>query len=81
MGYGCKLDCFSGEVAYLKHKERTDADIVRCLRQHPRVSVWDMDKAWLRDALASLVRRGLIVEDKAEQYPWLRYNVVAEPNA
>lgn len=81
MSYGYKLDCFSGEVADLKPKQRTEADIVRCLRTHPRVSVWDMDKKWLRDSLASLVRRGLITEDKTEQYPWLRYNVAAEPNA
>lgn len=74
--YPVRIDYFSGKAADLKRHKRTPEDVLECLRTDPRVSVWDMDAAWLRLALANLVRRGLIAEVKEDSYPWLRYKVL-----
>lgn len=72
------LDSFSGRVTDLKPSERTEANVLAVLRQHPRVSVWDMSEAaWLRTMIGSLERRGLVKRDvESVGYPWILYNVV-----
>lgn len=70
------IDSFSGRVADLKRQHRTTERVLECLREHPRVSVFDMDTAWLRMILMQLVRQGRIEDDKKEPYPWIRYKVI-----
>ena len=36
------IDSFSGPAANLPPSKRTPVDVLECLRQRPRVSVWDM---------------------------------------
>lgn len=70
------IDSFSGPAANLPPSKRTPVDVLECLRQRPRVSVWDMSEiAWLRNCIGALVRAGLIEDDKTEPYPWIRYRV------
>lgn len=73
---GVMIDCFSGPVASLKPNNRTPANVLKCLRNRPLVSVWDMDTKWLRDILMGLQRAGKIEDDKKEPYPWIRYKVI-----
>lgn len=75
------IDSFSGPAASLPKHKREPADVLECLRTHPRVSVWDMSEvAWLRNAIGVLVRTGLIEDDKTEPYPWIRYRVREDGN-
>lgn len=73
---GLKIDSFSGKAADLRGRDRTPEMVLGCLRKSPRVSVWDMDSEWLRDALDTLERQGKIAEVKEEPYPWLRFRVL-----
>lgn len=71
------LCSFSGPASSLPPSKRNSVDVLECLRNHPRVSVWDMTElAWLRIAIGTLVRNGLIEDDKTEPYPWIRYRVL-----
>lgn len=73
------LDSFSGPAASLPKDRRAPADVLECLRTHPRVSVWDMaEVSWLRNAIGVLVRTGMIEDDKTEPYPWIRYRIIQE---
>jgi hypothetical protein len=72
-----RIDSFSGQAADLKGSARTPENVLSALRRSPRVSVWDMDAAWLRGCLETLQRQGLIVEVD-EPYPWIRFNVVGD---
>jgi DNA-binding HxlR family transcriptional regulator len=68
------LDSFSGAAANLPRGKRDDINVLGALAKSPRVSVWDMcEYAWLRGRVNSLLRAGLITEDKSEPYPWHRY--------
>jgi hypothetical protein len=69
------LDSFSGAAADLKKGQRNEANVLAALAKSPRVSTWDMEAARLRSCLKRLTLDGLIVEDKAEPYPWHRYTV------
>lgn len=69
---------FSGVVADLPKKRRTEDNVLAVLIKSPRVSTWDMsENAWLRRIIASLEKRGLI-EAKDEPYPWHRYEATEE---
>jgi hypothetical protein len=68
------LDSFSGDLADLKPKMRTTANALAVLSNSPRVSIWDMDKQWLRSLVLELETRKFIVP-KAEGYPWLRWEI------
>ena len=70
------LCSFSGAAAELPKGRRSDTDVLRALAPSPRVSTWDMSEhRWLCGCIDSLKRGGLITEDKAEPYPWHRYNL------
>ncbi len=71
------IDQFSGPASDLKGSARTPENVLVALRRSPRVSVWDMDSAWLRACLDLLKNRGDI-EELDEPYPWLRFKVVAK---
>lgn len=72
---GVKIDCFSGAAAELKGRNRTPENVLACLREHPRVSTWDMDSTWLNEAIVTLEKQGKIREDRSEPYPWHRFIV------
>lgn len=68
------LDSFSGAVADLKPREKKDPmKVLAVLAEHPRLSTWDMETVW--KTIFGLRDRGLVVEDKREEYPWVRYDV------
>lgn len=69
------IDSFSGKAADLKGEQRTPENVLKALCRCPRVSVWDMDAAWLRCCLDVLKRSGDIVEVD-EPYPWIRFRVI-----
>lgn len=71
------IDSFSGKASDLRGEQRTPENVLKALCRSPRVSVWDMDAAWLRGCLDTLKRSGKIVEVD-EYYPWLRFQVVPE---
>lgn len=69
------IDSFSGGAAGLKRGHHTLVDVLRAIDACPRVSTWDMSElSWLRDAIHTLLRDGLIVETD-EPYPWHRYRL------
>ena len=67
------LDSFSGALADLPKRQRTQLDALRTLANHPRVSTWDRSELpWLDSLVRGLKRDALIVEID-EPYPWHRY--------
>ena len=75
------LDSFSGALADLKPKERTNLTILRTLKRHPLVSCWDMSEhRWIRDAIAELIRMQVLVAEN-ESYPWHRFSVTPTGDA
>lgn len=69
------LDSFSGKAADLKRKDRTELNVLRCLSESPRLSVWDLSElAWLRNIVSGLRRGGMIV-DVDEPFPWHRFQL------
>jgi hypothetical protein len=70
------LDSFSGPASDLKKGHRTTENVLAALTRNPRVSTWDMDEHyWLRDCIADLTKRGLVVNNTdKEQFPWCRYD-------
>ncbi len=67
------IDCFSGELADLKKKERTPEAALAVLSRSPLVSTFDMGELpWLCGLVEGLVHMGWIVEEK-EGYPWHRF--------
>lgn len=72
------LDSFSGAVADLKPKERTEENVLAVLREHPRVSTWDLsENRWLWTMLARLEKAGKVTSTN-EGYPWHRYEVTTQ---
>jgi hypothetical protein len=67
------LDSFSGALAELPPGRRTVADALRALSRDPRVSTFERGKPWLERLIRELLDAGLVVEDKAEPYPWHRF--------
>lgn len=73
MRYNIFLDSFSGALADLKTKQRTEENALAILAEHPRVSTWDMsENRWLCGLIDGLKQNGLIVE-QTEPYPWHRF--------
>jgi len=69
---------FSSPAAELPKGKRNSAHVIDALRDNPRVSTWDLSEMpWLRRCIADLKRRGLIVEDKSERFPWHRYSLTS----
>lgn len=69
------IDSFSGDVSNLKRGHRNEANVLAVLKDDPHVSTWDMSEfTWLREAIANLERRGLILA-QPEPYPWHRYTL------
>jgi hypothetical protein len=75
------IDSFTGNAANLRKGHRTPGNVLEALRHDPRVSVWDMDQAWLRRCLAELEADGKIRDERKEPYPWIRYTIMEKPHA
>lgn len=69
------LCSFSGSLGDLPKGRRTVLDGLRALASDPRVSVWERDTPWLERLIADMQHQGLIVDDRAEPYPWCRFNL------
>lgn len=68
------IDSFSGSILDLKPKQRTRENALAVLRKDPRVSTFDMSKAWLERLLRELEVAGL-VDKEILGYPWYKYVV------
>jgi len=69
------LDSFSGAVVDLKKKDRTKDNVLRVLKEHPRVSTFDMcENVWLCNIVKNLESEKLIKAEK-EGYPWHRWSL------
>ncbi len=66
---------FSGSLGELPRGKRTVLNALRVLADDPRVSTFERGPRWLESLLHELVSGALIVEDKAELYPWHRYTL------
>jgi hypothetical protein len=66
------FDSFSGALAELPPGRRTVADALRALSHDSRVSTFERGAPWLERLIRELLESGLVVEDKAEPYPWHR---------
>lgn len=71
------IDSFSGPAANLPRGERSIDNVLKALAKNGRVSCFDMDQDWLRNCIARLQQEALIVIDRSEEYPWLRYHLTA----
>lgn len=70
------IDSFSGAAAELKRGHRNSEDVLAALAKNPRISTWDMSELpWLRSAIDDLKRRGLIIAEREEPYPWNKYSL------
>lgn len=70
------LDSFSGAVADLPKGRRSADDVLAVLKDHPRVSCFDMSEArWICNIIGDLKASGRI-ESLPEPYPWLRFKVL-----
>jgi hypothetical protein len=71
------IDTFSGDVADLPRKRRTESEVLKVLSVSPLVSCFDMvEHAWLRNIICRLSAKQAIVQ-RQEGYPWIRYSVTA----
>ena len=66
---------FSGSLAELPKGHRATLDALRVLADDPRVSTFERGPGWLESLLSNLRTQGLVVEDRAEPYPWHRFNL------
>jgi len=67
---------FSGGVAYLKPREKRDAQkVLSALEKYPMVSTWDMGEHGLWKTIKALEDSGKIRSLPCD-YPWLKYEVV-----
>lgn len=69
------LCSFSGSLGELPKGQRTTLDALRVLADDPRVSTFERGPAWLESLLDDLRTQGLVIEDRAEPYPWHRFNL------
>ncbi len=69
------LDSFSGSLGELPRGKRTVLHALQVLAKDPRVSTFERGTGWLESLLHELQSGGLVVEDKAEPYPWHRFNL------
>lgn len=65
---------FSGAASDIKPKDRNLETLVSVLKKSPKLSVWDMDKKWLRDMIHEAIKQGLVTETESE-YPWYKFEV------
>lgn len=71
------IDIFSGDVADLPRKRRTETEVLKVLSTSPRISVFDMvEHAWLRNVVTRLAAKQA-VSVVQEGFPWIRYEVTA----
>ena len=75
MNHIISIDSFSGRAAELPRKERTVQKLLQALAADPRISAFERGNYWLANLLREARDRGLIVEDKAEPYPWHRFDL------
>lgn len=76
------IDSFRGALAELPKGRRTELDALRVLAEHPRVSAFDLSEApWLHRLVRGMQRAGLIEQDRAEPYPWHRFNITDKGRA
>lgn len=69
------LDLFCGALAELPPSRRTVTAGLQALAHDSRVSTFERGTPWLERLICDLVAGGLVVEDKAEPYPWHRFNL------
>ena len=69
------IDSFSGGLGDLPKGKRTVMDALRVLADDPRVSTFERGPAWIEALLSDLQFHGLVIEDKAEPYPWHRFKL------
>ena len=72
---------FRGALAELPRHKRTVTNGLRALSIDPRVSVWERGTPWLERLIADLLHQGLIAKDRAEPYPWCRFNLTDKGRA
>ena len=72
------VDSFSGAMAELPPGKRTVEDGLRALLADPRVSTFERGPDWLESLIRDLVQQGMVIEDKAEPYPWHRFTLTAK---
>ncbi len=71
------IDSFSGDVADLPRKKRTETEVLKVLSRSPRVSCFDMvEHAWLRNIICRLLTKQAVFAVQ-EGFPWTRYTVTA----
>ena len=69
------IDSFSGAVASLPKKARSEKSVLFVLKNNPSVSTWDMsEEVWLRNIIYSLEKQNFVVSIQ-RAYPWHRYEV------
>ena len=69
------LDSFSGSLGELPKGRRTLLYALAVLADDPRVSTFERGVGWLESLLHELQFNKLVMEDKAEPYPWHRFNL------
>ncbi len=69
------LDSFSGSLGELPKGRRTLVYALAVLADDPRVSTFERGVGWLELLLHELQFNKLVTEDKAEPYPWHRFNL------
>ena len=72
---GWHLDSFSGSLGELPKGRRTLVYALAVLADDPRVSTFERGVGWLESLLHELQFNNLVIEDKAEPYPWHRFNL------
>ena len=72
------LDSFCGALAELRPGRRTVADGLQALANDPRVSTFERGAPWLERLIRELISDGLAAENKAEPYPWHRFNLTGK---
>lgn len=69
------IDSFSGSLGELPKGRRTLVYALAVLADDPRVSTFERGAGWLELLLHELQFNKLVIEDKAEPYPWHRFNL------